>query len=71
MTMQPIRYDQQIQAEVNQVPEEFLPALLSIVHTFRESVSLRPAAESLQQGWQEAMLGQTQPIQNLWDGIAP
>lgn len=41
MTMQPIRYDQQIQTEVQQVPEEFLPALLSIVHTFRESVSLQ------------------------------
>lgn len=37
------KYDEQLQNEINQVPEEYLPALLNIVHAFRESVSLKTA----------------------------
>ena len=63
------KYDKQLQDEIRQVPEEYLPALLSIVHTFRESVSLKSAEASLRQGWQEAVNGDTQPIDTLWDGL--
>ena len=63
------KYDEQLQDEIRQVPEEYLPALLSIVHTFRESVSLNNAEDSLRQGWKETLSGDTQPIDKLWDGI--
>lgn len=51
------------------MPEEYLPALLNIVHAFRESVSLKTAEDSLRQGWQEAVYGDTHPVTNLheWD----
>lgn len=63
------KYDEQLQDEISQVPDEYLPALLNIVHAFRESVSLKTAEDSLRQGWQEAVNGDTQPIDTLWDGL--
>lgn len=64
-----ISYSEQLATEIHQVPDEYLPALLNIVHSFRESVSLPKAEESFSQGWKEAMQGETQPIDTLWDGI--
>jgi hypothetical protein len=34
-----------------------------------EGVALKTAAESLRQGWKEAMAGETLPIEELWRGI--
>ncbi len=62
-------YKQQLQVEINQTPQEYLPNLLQIVRLFRESVGLKPATESFRQGWTEAMKGETQPVSRLWDGI--
>lgn len=62
-------YSDELASEIQKVPEEYLPALLTIVHSFRESVSLPTAAESFEQGWKEAMEGKTHPIETLWDGI--
>jgi len=39
------------------------------VRAFRESVTLSPAINSFQQGWQEAITENTQPVATLWDGI--
>jgi hypothetical protein len=64
-----LKYDEQLQNEIRQVPEEYLPALLNIVHAFRESVSLKGAEESVRQGWQESLDGDIQPIEKLWDGL--
>ena len=62
-------YNERIQDEIKQVPEEYLPALWEIVHAFREGVSLKSAEVSLEQGWREAQQGETQPIDTLWEGI--
>lgn len=62
-------YSEQLVLEIQKVPDEYLPALLTIVHSFRESVSLPTATESFDQGWKEAMEGNTRPIDTLWDGI--
>lgn len=62
-------YRQQLQQEINQTPQEYLPNLLQIVRLFRESVALKPAPDSFRQGWAEAARGETQPISKLWDGI--
>jgi len=62
-------YTEQLAAEIQRVPSEHLPALLTIVHSFRESVSLPTAAESIEQGWKEVMAGDVYPIDTLWDGI--
>jgi hypothetical protein len=62
-------YNEQLNAEIQRVPSEHLPALLTIVHSFRESVSLPTAAESFEQSWKEAKAGKTYPIDTLWDGI--
>lgn len=50
-------------------PEEYLPNLSQIIRLFRESVALKPAEASFQQGWQEAQMGQTRPVSELWNGI--
>lgn len=62
-------YSEQLAQEIRKVPDEYLPALLTIVHSFRESVSLPTATESFEQGWKEAMEGKTHPIDTLWDGM--
>ena len=62
-------YRKRVVAEIDAVPEEYLPLLLQMVRTYRESVDLKPAAESFQQGWQEAQAGETIPVKHLWDGI--
>ena len=36
---------------------------------FWESVVLKPAEASFRQGWQEAQLGQTKPVSELWKDI--
>ena len=65
----PTIYRDQITQEVGQTPDEYLPMLLQIVRSFRQSVSLNPAEESFSQGWKEAVAGETLPISELWTGI--
>ena len=55
--------------EIKATPGEYLPALLNMIRLFRESITLKPAEHSFQQGWQEAMTEETMPIDELWDGI--
>lgn len=62
-------YSKQLAEEIRQAPEEYMPALLTIVHSFRESVSLPSATDSLEQGWKEVVSGDVHPIDSLWDGI--
>lgn len=62
-------YIEQLNREINATPDEYLPMLLQIVRVFRQSISLRPAEDSFRQGWQEAMAGETRPIDDLWVGI--
>ena len=60
-------YAEQLIQEIKATPEEYLPLLLKIVRLFRQSITLKPAESSFQQGWQEAMNGETMPIDDLWD----
>ncbi len=62
-------YKKQLQAEIEATPGEYLPALLEIVRLYRQSVALRPAADSFRQGWHEAMNGQTLPLSELWQDL--
>ena len=63
------KYTERLTAEIQQVPSEYLPALLKIVHSFRESVSLPTVPVSFEQGWKETIADDTHPIDTLWDGI--
>lgn len=63
------RYEEQLIKEIRETPEEYYPNLLQIVRLFRESVALKPAEASFRQGWQEAQLGQTRPVSELWKDI--
>jgi hypothetical protein len=64
-----LSYIEKLEQEIKQMPQEYLPALFNIVHTFRESVTLNPAKQSFAQGWQEALANETQPIETLWDDL--
>jgi predicted transcriptional regulator len=55
--------------EINAVPDEYLPYVLQLVQTFRESIALKPAAASIAQGWREAQSGQVTPVEELWNDI--
>ena len=61
--------EEQIVREIRETPREYWPNLLQLLRLFRESVTLKPAAESFRQGWREALAGQTFPISELWEGI--
>jgi hypothetical protein len=58
-------YREKITAEVGQTPDEYLPMLLQIVQSFRQSVALKPAEESFRQGWKEMRANETLPISKL------
>jgi hypothetical protein len=62
-------YRAQVLREVNDLPDEYLPYLLQLVQTFRESIALKPSSESFKQGWHEAQTQQIMPLDKLWDGI--
>jgi len=55
--------------EIKATPDEYLPNLLNIVRSFRESIFLKSAESSFRKGWKEAMSGNTMPIDELWYGI--
>ncbi|PJE80514.1 hypothetical protein CI610_00482 [invertebrate metagenome] len=55
--------------EIKQVPFEHLPALLTIVHSFRESVALDSAENSFEKGWKEVNEEDCKPIDDLWKGL--
>ena len=49
-----LSFRKQVFIEVEAVPEEYLPLLLRMIRTYRESVDLKPARDSFRQGWSEA-----------------
>ena len=62
-------YREQVLAELDALPDEYLLLVLQLVRTFREGVTLKPARDSFRQGWQEAQQRTTYPIATLWDDI--
>jgi len=69
MTIDHTTYEEQLIEEIKETPEEYRSNLLQIVRLFRESVALKPAVASFRQGWQEAQMGQTRPVSELWKDI--
>ncbi len=62
-------YHEQVLEEIKKMPEEHLPSLLQIIRLFRKSVTLKSAEESFEQGWKEAVSGDTLPLSKLWEDI--
>ena len=50
-------------------PRRVSPKPLNIVRSFRERIKLKPAEKSFRQGWEEAVNGETMPIDELWTDI--
>ncbi len=69
MNTYPSIYTEKISQEIDQTPDEYLPALLEMVRLFREAVTLKPAELSFRQGWEEALNGELLPLDQLWEGI--
>ncbi len=63
-------YIEQIQLEIRQTPNEYLPALFNIIHNFRESICINSASESFAAGWTDLKAGRYEPIETLWDNIS-
>ncbi len=55
--------------EIERVPVEYLSALLTIAHSFRESVAFDSAENSFEKGWKEAIKNDCKPIDDLWKGL--
>ena len=53
-------YSEKLKAEIKQIPEEYMPALIDIVHAFRTGVTLKSHSdqvkENMLQGTKEALL---------------
>ena len=62
-------YRTQVLAELEGVPDEYLPFVLQLIRTFWESITLKPAAESFRQGWHEAQCSETSLVASLWNDI--
>ena len=63
------RYMRQVLQEIHATPQEYLPSLLNLIRVYRQSIPLKPAIESFRQGWQEALNGDTLPIESLWSDL--
>ncbi|MDP3877467.1 MAG: hypothetical protein Q8Q50_10835 [Methylobacter sp.] len=64
-------YLDKIELELKQTPAEYLPALLTIIHAFRESVCPDNVAKGFETSWQEMLRGEYQSVDTLWDDIEP
>lgn len=62
-------YEQQLINEIKNMPVEYLPGLLQIVQIFRKTIEIKPAEESFEQGWKEAMEGDVALLEDMWVGI--
>jgi len=60
---------QKLHQEIEQTPEEYRALLLRIVHSFREGVMLPSAEDSLREGWQDVLQGNTHSVDTLWDDL--
>jgi len=56
---------EQLESEIQEIPEEFLPKLISMVKSYRETLQIE---ESFKQSWQEVRKGEIYPIEQLWNG---
>jgi hypothetical protein len=52
-------YRDEVLIELAALPDEYLPFVLQVMRSFRESITLKPAAASFQQGWRETQEGKT------------
>jgi len=66
-----VDYTEQLHKEIEQTPEEYRALLLRIVHSFREGVMLPSAEDSLKEGWQDVLQGNTHSVDTLWDDLDP
>ena len=66
----PPTYRERVLDEVQDVPEEYLPALLQVVSAFRDVIALNPVEGSVRRAWAEVQRGDVHPVSELWDGIA-
>lgn len=64
-----VDYTEQLHKEIEQTPEEYRALLLRIVHSFREGVMLPSAQDSLKEGWQDVVQGNTHSVDTLWDDL--
>lgn len=62
-------YRDQVLSELEELPDEYLPFVLQLMSSFRQSIALKPAQASFRQGWEEAQRGDTYPLSALWDDI--
>ncbi len=60
---------QQLDAELDDLSPEHLFQVLELARQLRQTDDLKPARECFEQGWKEAMSGETFPIEQLWDDI--
>lgn len=62
-------YRERVIHEIDALPDEYLPFVLQLVQTFRESVTLKSAQASFTQGWHEAQNGDIAPLNELWEDM--
>ncbi len=62
-------YEDQLFMVIKEIPAECFCKLSNTVQNFCTSLSLKSAESSFKQGWEEAMSGETMPIDKLWVGI--
>lgn len=69
VTMATQMYTDQLSEELRDVPDEYMPALINIVHAFRLGVVQKSLEESFKRSWDQAQNGNLQPIETLWDDL--
>ena len=60
-------YNDALESAIQNVPTEYMPALIKIIDAFSETVSQKDFETSLSRSFQDAQSDKTYPIESLWE----
>jgi hypothetical protein len=62
-------YYQKAINDIQSIPVEYMPNLLKIINIYKNNISNNTPQQSLEIAWKEANMGNTLPIENLWNDL--
>ena len=55
--------------EVNDIPNEYFPQLIQIIHSYKEAVIKKNQVDRFSQSFEDAVLNKTKAVSTLWEDI--
>ena len=62
-------YREELLDELESLPDEYVPFVLQVTRSFKQTLEIRQVEESIRQGLRDIAAGRTYPISTLWDRV--